>query len=914
MAEAAARLRRCDYLVWLALPLLFYLIPLAQGYAWNAIGMSVNVLNPPEGYVGRSPGPRITVEAWGASVVIVPLHARTRDYLLAGELPLWNPYQGLGQPFAAQGEGSPYFPLEILRALLPYSFGNLVTVAMVYVSAVCLYLFLLGVGASRPAALFGAMVWPLTGAIGFHLARPNIAEQVSMAPVLFWAMAAAIRERTLERHIVLAVISGLHLLAGFIQIAMLSGLLAVTFGAFYAWLCGPTWRSRIGVGAPALGAFALGSGLAAFSLLPMLEAMRISFSKNLPMLGFLVPIAEANLLAFFMPYAFGIPLHRSWIHGTYPNTIDWENLYAISGLLAGLAAAVVVPTMLREAGRARAMFLFFGGAFVLLTLRYVSAAPGAALNLLPILDRQSPKHATGMMVLCLVIAAAFAIDVLPRASRRHARIIAGCLLVYAVTLALTIVGKLGGFQTIGPAELMRVSLMMTVAAVALGIAALELCVGRGSPARPATILGGAALAEASLYIPLGNASARFLAARVALAMLIAGATLLLASRRVRPAAGLIGLIAVGYAAMIAWPPEGLPHRADLDDPPRFMRWLAATTGPDDRTFGIMPDGSGIAKLRDLSVVGPLAPPEFVEYVRLLGDERAASEYGVGTHFMLAGGGHYDLNHYAIGRPVLDWAGVRHIVLDRSYFSPVERQDHLALLSDPSLRVAYEDDRVMIVESLLADGRAELWSSYVVEDDRATILASIRDERSRIGGVPRIETASPSLNAPPPADVPTRTLIPRSAAGPNAVQMTFDAPSGGLLVVKDVYAPGWHATLNGRDVPIVRVNGIVRGVFVPEAGPYELRMVYRPASFDRGVAISLSIAGFLVVLCLVVRAPRGAAPQWLAAGDGSPATGGSRGSQSVNVLPTPTALVTRISPPSRRVASRTSDNPRPVPRS
>src|SRR5262249_50348977 len=147
-----------------------------------------------------------------------------RQFLGAGELPLWNPYQGLGQPLAAQGEGNPYFPPAILRALLPFSLENYVTVGGIYLSAVGTYLLLRRLGASGPAAIFAGVAWSLSGAITLHVGRANIGEQVCMIPILFWATLAAVQERTPGRYVVLALLSWLHLMAGFIQIAMLSGL------------------------------------------------------------------------------------------------------------------------------------------------------------------------------------------------------------------------------------------------------------------------------------------------------------------------------------------------------------------------------------------------------------------------------------------------------------------------------------------------------------------------------------------------------------------------------------------------------------------------------------------------------------------------------------------------------------------
>jgi hypothetical protein len=68
-----------------------------------------------------------------------------------------------------------------------------------------------------------------------------------------------------------------------------------------------------------------------------------------------------------------------------------------------------------------------------------------------------------------------------------------------------------------------------------------------------------------------------------------------------------------------------------------------------------------------------------------------------------------------------------------------------------------------------------------------------------------------------------------------------------LVLKDVYAQGWSATLNGEPVPIVRVNGLVRGVLVPGPGQYTVRFSYLPASFVYGAWLSLATALLLVAV-------------------------------------------------------------------
>ena len=83
--------------------------------------------------------------------------------------------------------------------------------------------------------------------------------------------------------------------------------------------------------------------------------------------------------------------------------------------------------------------------------------------------------------------------------------------------------------------------------------------------------------------------------------------------------------------------------------------------------------------------------------------------------------------------------------------------------------------------------------------------------------------------------------------PNQIRATVDAPRPGILVVKDSYFPGWEATLDGVPTEVVRINGMVRGVVVPTAGPHEVTMRYRPASFVHGVMLASAVAVVLAAL-------------------------------------------------------------------
>jgi uncharacterized membrane protein YfhO len=41
-----------------------------------------------------------------------------------------------------------------------------------------------------------------------------------------------------------------------------------------------------------------------------------------------------------------------------------------------------------------------------------------------------------------------------------------------------------------------------------------------------------------------------------------------------------------------------------------------------------------------------------------------------------------------------------------------------------------------------------------------------------------------------------------------------APTERFLVLNDLYYPGWHATIDGRERPVFATNAVMRGVVVP----------------------------------------------------------------------------------------------------
>ena len=856
----------------LAAPFLFYLVPFLAGYGWSAVNPRTPAYPGMTSLSDRQPAVTTAVEHYGTGVVAVPFQARLRAYLRDGDLPLWNPYSGLGQPFAAQGEGSPYFPLAILRSLLPASWSNLVTFASIGISAISMYGFLRVVGPGTPAAAFGGAAWALSGVFTPHLARPNYVDQFAMIPPLFLAAAWAIASRRTLAYVALALTVGLHAVAGLLQIGVNTLLLLAGFLVLYSSLKGETLRGRVATVVVAGLFVGLGTALAAPYVLPIVEGVRAAYNKNVPNLAFL-PMPTANVVMFFFPLVFG-QVFQGWLAGTYPNVADWNNLYAHGSTGALFLAVLALAALHRAPREQRLVYLFFVGGLLFFLTRYLSLPPGAWVSSLPILNQQSPKHTNGPAVFCLVVAAAFGMEWLRRVERRWgALLIAAVFLLLAVSLGV-LVWRHGGLAAVDTG-LALVHLSVTIAVSVLVLLALWLAHRAPTDGQAALIAAAAVVGESSLYLLLGTHDLAILAARLGVGVLV-GLTGLLAARgmaahgvsgrdvavpesspsgmapvRALWPAALTGLLAVAaYAGIVVWPASGLPKRADLDVPLPYMRWLQAAAGQEYRAFGIYPDYASIAEIQDVEVVGPLATNAWVAFVDLVSSAEVAKQHRIGSTFSLDNKVEptiwYDLTRdYPRARPLLDWAGVRYLVLDKATFNPGKRRDHEPLLAPSSgLRVAYDDETVTILESPTAQSKA-FFTTRVRETSAETVLAALRADPRAVDGQVAVTGGAVELPRGDPRG--PSFAVPLAEYHPNGLRATFEAPAGGVFVVKDSYFPGWQATLDGQPAEVLEVDGLVRGVVVPAAGRHDVTMTYRPASFVNGVWIGAAALALLAAL-------------------------------------------------------------------
>ena len=90
------------------------------------------------------------------------------------------------------------------------------------------------------------------------------------------------------------------------------------------------------------------------------------------------------------------------------------------------------------------------------------------------------------------------------------------------------------------------------------------------------------------------------------------------------------------------------------------------------------------------------------------------------------------------------------------------------------------------------------------------------------------------------------------ASANSVVVRYRADTPGVLTLTDTFMRGWRATLNGREVPVLRVDGVFRGVCISEPGVHTVRFTYRPVLWNWSLGMAL---GGVLILVSVETAKR-----------------------------------------------------------
>ena len=185
-------------------------------------------------------------------------------------------------------------------------------------------------------------------------------------------------------------------------------------------------------------------------------------------------------------------------------------------------------------------------------------------------------------------------------------------------------------------------------------------------------------------------------------------------------------------------------------------------------------------------------------------------------------------------------------------TPLDPKFKLAFDGDPALNV-YENTRtlprafVVFDSRVVPDANASFAAIHASDFDPAQTVVLERP----VNAPPKVASKQYSVNS-------TNATVKIVGYGPNEILLETNTANDGVLVLSEVYYPGWHAWITDltpspsperrgeKEVDVLRADFLFRAVDLP-AGAHRVRMLYDPMLFKVGggvlVLTVLGIVGF-----------------------------------------------------------------------
>jgi hypothetical protein len=750
-----------------------------------------------------------TVVPWDSKNHFYPMFRFLADALQQGEVPLWNPYHFAGHPSIADPQSLIFTPSMALFALIaPHASMQLfdaVILAHLAAGGVCV-LGLFRRWRWHPAgAVLAALIFMLGGAASSRLQHTGMIISYSFFPAALWSL-----ELTLERHsyrfaFLFGVCASLMAL-GRDQVAFL--MCVVLLGRFIF----ATVQSRQALsylqkqaGVLALSVIVIGAIL----FVPALLTMQFLGDSNRPGIAFGVAaagsLAPVNLITFIVPNFFGSLDHIYDYWGPDYETMpraDWTDR-AVNYLFIGTLPMVLILWHGFGAGR-----LFGPG------IRFFLIVFGAAM--LYALGRYTPFFA-------------LAFDWLPGVSlyRRPA----DATFIVNISLAFAAGYLLHRYVKDGPPRpflaLPKRLAFFLAAATALLIAVL---IGAGlafslQEGRVMTSFGqlgvAAALGIMGAALLFGLKAQRWRALAASLFVVLSGGEILWRNA----ASSLNAEPAERYSVFAAMKPA---EAAGIEV---LRREIAAQNRAGDRPRveilglgGPWQNASMVLKLENTIGYNPL---------RIDGYERAV---GPGDN-----AGDPNLRHFpgtfrGYKSHLAGLLGLEFLVLDR----PLTRLPRR--VPRPSATAIYASDTMYIYKLGKTAPRA-YFSTKVKTVDSEQVLdehilpdfdgtREVLIDQSSMGDLrfahDLVEVEGAGGVSTKLAEPPDQSHLAIVKYGDNSVEIEVDAERDGIVVLHDLFYPGWEVRVDGRQQPVLHANILFRGVEVP-AGRHRIEFAFHPLS-------------------------------------------------------------------------------------
>jgi hypothetical protein len=732
---------------------------------------------------------------WLSGAVTIPWDAKSQFFpqvqflatsFARGEWPWWTPNVFAGWPEISDPQSLLFSPLHVLLAAFNSAVSmravDAVTFAYLFLGGLGVILFFHDRGWHPGGAVVAAMAFALGGAANARMQHTGQVISLVYLPLTLWLLARALDRASWRAGMAAGVLGGL-LAIGRDQVALLS--LYVIAGFVLAhWLTGERPLGRVRASIKPLAAGGVTGVLVA--AVPVIMTALLAARSNRPEVGFSSAaggsIHPVHLLQFPFADLFGAmnPKVEYWA----PQSLIWDAAWGWPGLYLsqnmGQVYAGALPFLalmgfglIRGVAWAREIRFFTIAAALVLLYALGAYTPAFFLmyDLLPAVALyRRPADATFVLVALVAMIAGYLVHrwlagTMPPATRLQRVLEVACaviLVVIALALAHSVVG-------------IRLAVVPVVTGILFAGAAIAvLALARRVNASAPIVAVALVAAFMSLDLAWNNAPHESTALPreryEPLRQDTSNETVRLIKAQLAAAAApdrrdRVELAGVGYQ----WPNLSLAHGFDhvFGHNPLRLRWFYEATHVGDTV--------AVPSQRTFS---PLYPSFRSAFADLLG-----------VRFIASG-------------------------------IPVERIDtslkpgDLTFIARTKDAYVYENPRalprvMLLTDWQLADFEELTHSGWPPVDPRRTVL---------------LETAPVGFSRAAAVGTSGTARLIRYAN--TEVVVEVEAPSGGILLLNDVWHPWWRATVDGTDTAIMRADVIFRAVVVPR-GRHRVRFTFHP---------------------------------------------------------------------------------------
>ncbi len=193
-------------------------------------------------------------------------------------------------------------------------------------------------------------------------------------------------------------------------------------------------------------------------------------------------------------------------------------------------------------------------------------------------------------------------------------------------------------------------------------------------------------------------------------------------------------------------------------------------------------------------------------------------------------------------PLITYLNVQYVILPLEV--PAGRPDLLHFSQrNPTV---YRDDKVLVVELTDALPRAWIVHEAVTVDSEEQAIAMMKSKEfdPRTTAILPDDTSLPSLD--PIAD-PNQSQVTSIRTGPDSISLNVSMSGDGMVILSEIWDPGWKVTIDGEDAELYRADFLLRGVAVP-TGEHTIELSYKPVqlvvtSWVTGIGWVIVVLGY-----------------------------------------------------------------------